>query len=232
MAQPPARSGNRDVAAFLDRLAGLPAARPAAGRRAQLLFAVDATASRQPAWDRACHLQAEMFAAAEGLGGLAISLFYWRGYGEAAATPFLAEAVELARRMAGVRCLGGRTQIGRMLDHALGLVRAEPLAAIVMVGDAAEEAPDPICHAAGELGLRGVPVFAFLEGQDAAAASLFRQVATLSGGAFAPFDLASAATLRDLLRAVAVYAAGGRRALAALPGPAARRLAGQLPGSG
>lgn len=229
MPQPPAKPGNRDVAAFLERLGAMPAVRPASGRPARLLFAVDATASRQPAWDRACHLQAEMFAAAQGLGGLAISLCYWRGYGECAATPFLTDAAELGRRMAGVRCLGGQTQILRMLGHALTATRAEKLAAIVMVGDAAEEPPDPICHAAGELGLRGVPVFAFLEGEDPTAASLFRQIATLSGGAFAPFDPASAAMLRDLLRAVAVYAAGGRGALAALPDAAARRIAGQLP---
>ncbi|HEY4250068.1 MAG TPA: VWA domain-containing protein [Roseomonas sp.] len=229
MPQLPARPGNRDVTAFLERLGAMPAARPASGRPARLLFAVDATASRQPAWDRACHLQAEMFQAAQGLGGLAISLCYWRGFGECAATPFLTDAGELGRRMAGVQCLGGRTQILRMLGHALSRARTEPLAAVVMVGDAAEEAPDAICHAAGELGLRGVPVFAFLEGQDAAAAALFRQVAALSGGAFAPFDPASAATLRDLLRAVAVYAAGGRQALAVLPDAAARRIAGQLP---
>ena len=42
----------------------------------------------------------------------------------------------------------------------------------------------------------------------------FRQVARLSGGAYAPFDARSPQVLRDLLSAVAVYAAGGRKALA------------------
>ena len=38
-------------------------------------------------------------------------------------------------------------------------------------------------------------------------------MARLSGGACCPFDAGSARQLRELLRAVAVYAAGGQRAL-------------------
>jgi ABC-type sulfate transport system substrate-binding protein len=57
----------------------------------------------------------------------------------------------------------------------------------------------------------------------------FRQVAKLSGGAWAPFDASSAEALRALLRAVAVFAAGGRAALTRLPGREAQRIAGQLP---
>lgn len=230
MTRLPAKPGpTAAVSAFLDRLAAMPAARPTPGRPARLLFAVDATASRQPSWDRACQLQAEMFSAAQGLGGIAVSLCYWRGFQECAATPFLTDAAELGRRMAGVQCRGGQTQILRMLAHAAKAHETDRLAAVIVVGDAAEEPPDPICHAAGEMGLRSVPVFTFLEGEDPAARALFPEIARLSGGAFAPFDPASAATLRDLLRAVATYAAGGRRALSALANPAARRLVAQLP---
>ncbi len=107
------------VAAFLDKLNTMPAVRPASGQRGRLIFAIDATASRQPTWDRACHLQAEMFQATRDLGGLAVSLAYFRGYQEFAATPFLTDTADLARRMAGVSCLGGQTQVGRTLKHAL-----------------------------------------------------------------------------------------------------------------
>jgi hypothetical protein len=207
----------------------VPALRPAPDRRARLVFAVDATASRQPAWDRACHLQAEMFHAAAGLGGLAVSLAYWRGFGEFAATPFLTDPDELARRMGHVTCLGGRTQIERALGHAASATQAGRVHALVLVGDAFEEALDPVCHLAGELGLRGTPAFCFLEGGSPAAEAAFRQIARLSGGAFAPFDAGSAEALRALLRAVAVFAAGGGAALARLPGDAARGIARQLP---
>ena len=57
------------------------------------------------------------------------------------------------------------------------------------------------------------PLFLFHEGHDPIAALAFREMARLSGGAYAPFDSSSASQLADLLRAVAVYAAGGRQAL-------------------
>jgi hypothetical protein len=230
MPRPPARPGpTAEVAAFLDKVARMPAARPASARPGRLVFAVDATASRQPAWDRACALTGEMFLATRDLGGLAVSLAYWRGFGEFAATPFLTDGAELARRMSGVSVLGGHTQILRALRHALAETQRDKVGALVLVGDAVEEDIDALCHAAGELGLRGTPVFCFHEGGNAIAGNAFRQIAKVSGGAYAPFDSAAAGTLRDLLRAVAVFAAGGRAALARLGGPAATRIAGQLP---
>lgn len=225
----PDKKGNPAVAAFLQKVASMPAVRAASGRPGRLLFAIDATASRQPSWDRACHLQAEMFQAVKEIGGLAVSLAYYRGFGEFAATPFLTSAEEVARRMTGVSCLGGHTQILRTLKHALAETTRERVNAVVFIGDAIEEDVDPICHVAGELGLRSTPVFTFQEGHNPVAGNAFRQVARLSGGAWAPFDAASADALRDLLRAVAVYAAGGRQALARLTSPGARQIAGQLP---
>ena len=219
------------VRAFLRRAESLPALRAAPQLpQARLLFAVDATASRQPAWDRACAVQGEMFLAVEGMArGLAVSLAYYRGFREFAATPFLTEGRELARRMAVVTCLGGQTQILRVLDHALALAEREALRAVVFVGDAVEEAPDALCHAAGRLGAAGVPVFAFQEGADPLAREVLRQVARLSGGAWAPFDAASPRALAELLRAAAAYAAGGATALHRLPGAAAAGIAAQLP---
>ncbi|MDB5371117.1 MAG: hypothetical protein JWP20_2675 [Roseomonas sp.] len=229
MAQPPARPASAEITAFLARAAAVPAVRPATHRPGRLLFAVDATASRQASWDRACHLQTEMFQAAAAHGGLEVQLAYYRGFGEFAATPYLSDGAALARRMAGVRCLGGQTQIGRVLDHALRETALRKLAALVFVGDAVEEEADPLCHLAGQLGLRGTPAFTFQEGSNPAATAILRQVARLSGGAHAPFDSGSAGALRDLLRAVAVYAAGGRAALGLLSTGGARALAAQLP---
>ena len=229
MSNLPDRPGNAAVAAFLKKVASMPVVRPASGKPGRLLFAIDATASRQPTWDRACHLQGEMFLAVRDVGGLAVSLCYYRGYGEFAATPFLTNAADVARRMTGVNCLGGQTQILRTLKHAAAETRREKIDAVVFIGDALEEDLDSICHVAGELGLRGTPVFCFQEGRNQVVETAFRQIAKLSGGAWAPFDAASAEALRDLLRAVAVYAAGGRQALARLTSASARQIAGQLP---
>jgi plasmid stabilization system protein ParE len=53
----------------------------------------------------------------------------------------------------------------------------------------------------------------FQEGHDPAAEQAFREIARLTGGAWCRFDPGAAAQLRDLLRAAAAYAAGGREAL-------------------
>jgi len=71
-------------------------------------------------------------------------------------------------------------------------------------------------------------VFLFQEGADARAAAAFREIARLTKGAYCRFDAGSAAQLRELLSAVAVYAAGGRQALEALSGRGARALLQQL----
>jgi hypothetical protein len=228
MSKLPTAPGSTAVTEFLRQVASLPA-RPASHRPGRLVMAIDATASRQPSWDRACQLQGEMFQATRALGGLVIRLAYFRGFDEFAATPFLADAAELTRRMTGLQCLGGQTQIGRVFQHVLAETQRDRVHALILIGDAMEEPLDPLCHGAGQLGLHGTPIFAFHEGGDSRARDAFRQFARLSGGAYAPFDAASAATLAELLRAVAVYAAGGRAALARLPSEAARRIAGQLP---
>jgi hypothetical protein len=91
-----------------------------------------------------------------------------------------------------------------------------------------EEDIDELCGGAGELALLGVPAFLFQEGDDPAAQTTFREIARLTKGAYCGFDAGSAAQLRDLLSAVAVYAAGGRKALAELGGRVPRLLLEQL----
>ncbi len=202
-----------EVDAFLRQLAATPAVRPAPGQRGRLLFALDATASRQPTWDRACHIQGEMFKETAALGGLDVQLAFYRGFGEFKASVWFDRAEDLLKRMTAVTCLGGRTQIGKVLKHALAESKRQKINAVVFVGDSMEEEIDALCHKAGELGLLGVPVFIFHEGRDRKAAEAFRQIARLTHGACCPFDANSAQQLRELLSAVAVYAAGGRMAL-------------------
>jgi len=201
-----------EVDAFLKRLAAMPAVRPA-GQRGRLIFALDATASRQPTWDRACHIQAEMFKETAALGGLDIQLVFYRGFGEFHASAWLDSAEDLLKQMTAVSCLGGKTQIGKVLQHAIADSKRQKVNAVVFVGDCMEENIDKLCGSAGELGLLNVPVFIFHEGREARAANAFRQIARLSNGAYCPFDANSAQQLRELLSAVAVYAAGGRPAL-------------------
>ena len=147
------------------------------------------------------------------LGGLEIQLVYYRGFGEFRHTKWVTDSRSLVRQMTGVFCLGGHTQIARVLDHAVEESKRRKVDAVVFVGDCMEESVDHLSHIAGELGLLGVPVFVFHEGDEPIAAGAFRHIARLTNGAYCSFDANSAGQLRDLLRAVAVYAAGGRRAL-------------------
>ena len=210
---PPAAGTSTDaeVAAFLNKVRSAPA-RPAEGG-GRLIFGMDATASREPTWDRACQIQGEMFETTGALGGLQVQLVFFRGFGECKASKWATDATALARLMTSVMCRAGRTQVGRILSHAKAETEKRKVGALVYVGDCFEEDIDKVCHTAGELGLLGVPAFVFQEGGDPVAARAFREIARLTGGAYCPFDGASARQLRELLSAVAVYAAGGRAAL-------------------
>lgn len=211
MAKPPQRrSSSGEIDKFLTRSTTL-ARRAESGAR--LLFAIDATASRQPTWNRACKLQGEMFLATQNLGGLSVQLVYYRGFNDLRATAWLVDEHALLQQMSQVRCQGGYTQIERLLNHALQEHGREPVKALVFIGDACEENPDALAGKAGELGLKGLPLFMFQEGRDAAVEQVFRQMAGLSGGAWARFDQGSARELADLLGAVARYAAAGREGL-------------------
>jgi len=208
----PAEAQRHSVDAFLRQVASLPSVHTGSGQ-GRLIFALDATMSRQPTWDQAMDIQVQMFKEADSLGGLKIQLAYFRGFGEFYATSWLARSSDMVEQMSGVRCRGGQTQIERVLRHAQAEAKAAKVAALVYVGDCVEEDADLLCRLAGELGIQGVRAFVFQEGDRPDAMATFSEIARLTGGAYSRFDAGSAKQLRELLAAVAVYAAGGRRAL-------------------
>jgi hypothetical protein len=225
---PAPASSRPEIDAFLQKVKALGPA-TTAGARGRLVFALDATMSRQPTWDTACMLQADMFREAASVGGLDIQLVYFRGLNECRASGWVASGEKLSTLMGRISCVGGHTQIGKVLAHARQEHARQRVQALVFVGDAMEEPLDGLCAAAGELGLLGVPVFMFQEGHDPVAENAYREIARLSNGAYSRFDSGSAQQLGELLRAVAAYAAGGRKALAALKQSAgARPLLAQL----
>jgi hypothetical protein len=166
-----------------------------------------------------------MFLEAQAIGGLDVQLLYFRGINECRASRWVSEPAALAALMEKIECHGGLTQIRRVLAHARAETEKTRVQALVYVGDAMEEKVDHLCAKAGELGLLGVPAFVFQEGDDAAAERAFREIARLSHGAYCRFNAGAANELRELLRAVAAYAAGGMKALDDL---SARRNAGAI----
>ena len=206
---------DESVSAFLAKLRAMTPATAQSGARGRLVFAMDATMSRQPTWDRALAIQSEMFGETQKIGGLDVQLVYFRGFSECRSSKWVSEPQALARLMTTVQCHGGYTQIGRVLKHVKKEAQSVKINAAVYVGDAMEENIDALCKTAGEIGLLGVPLFLFQEGSDAAVETAFRELARLTRGAYFRLDAGSAKMLRELLTAVAVYAAGGRAALEA-----------------
>jgi hypothetical protein len=196
---------------FLGAAAKLPVAEVTG--RGRLIFALDATMSRQSTWDLAQSVQGKMFSTAAAHGGLEVQLVYYRGFGECKASRFMTGGQSVAGLMSKIAVGAGQTQIEKVLRHVLEEARKNPLRALVFVGDAMEERLDVLAELAGQIGLLGVKAFLFQEGRDGAAEAAFRQIALLTGGAYATFDSSAPERLIALLSAVAAYAAGGRRAL-------------------
>jgi hypothetical protein len=204
------RSSRAEIDTFLKDVHAL---KPAGSGRGRLIFAMDATMSRQPSWDLALELQADMFKAVKAVGGLDVQLVYFRGFNECQASHWVGDPDALAGLMRQVSCAGGLTQVGKVLAHAKRENAKSKVNALVYVGDCMEENVDELAQLAGELGLTGVPVFLFQEGREPHAERAFKEIARLSRGAYCPFDAGSARQLRELLTAVAIYATGGRKAL-------------------
>jgi hypothetical protein len=223
--QPAEASSSGEIDAFLQQARALGA--PGEGR-GRLIFALDATMSRQPTWDTACQLQAEMFEEAGKVGGLEVQLVYYRGHGECRASRWVRDTRSLRDLMTGIDVRGGHTQIGKVLSHARRETKERKVAALVFVGDALEEPIDSVAAKAGELGLLGLRMFIFQEGRDQQVEHGFRELARLTGGAYARFDTNAAGQLAQLLRAAAVYAAGGMKALEKRGGASDRLLLEQM----
>ena len=227
---PSQRPGADPVESFLKEVAHTPPPAPGSGR-GRLIFAMDATASREPTWDRACQVQGQMFLETAALGGLDVQLVYYRGFDECRASRWVDNPGDLVRLMTGVFCLAGQTKLGRVLQHAVRETQKKRVAALVFVGDCFEETLDEVGQTAGQLGMLGVRAFLFQEGHNPQAERAFRHIAKLTNGVHCRFDSSSPRQLRDLLGAVAAYAAGGQRALADLSrrsSPEVRLLARQV----
>ena len=220
-------SSKRAINQFLAKAANVKP--PVKSVTQRLIFAMDATASRSPTWDLACSLHAELFGAVRDVGNIHVQLVYFRGFDEFRASPWKSTPDALLNTMLGVRCMGGRTQILRVVEHTRRECALHPIRALLLVGDCFEENAKEVVAAAGQLAVYGVPMFVFQEGHDPYAAQTFAELARITRGAHVPFRPGSAEELRELLRAVAAYAAHGRSGLrAALDNPMAHKLLTQI----
>jgi hypothetical protein len=214
---------------FLEELKEL-ASGGSGGGRGRIIFALDATASREQTWDTACKLQADMFREVASAGGLEVQLVYYRGDAQCAASRWTTDTRHLTKIMTGIMCRAGHTQLRKVLVHAQKETRMLKVGALIFIGDALEEEPDEVIPEAHELGRLGVPAFMFQEGDDSEVERTFREIARVTKGAYCRFDPGAARQLGELLKAVAVYAVGGVAALAARKDAGAVKLLAQIKG--
>ena len=130
------------VDAFLANLSSKQQQQPQP-QRGNLIFALDATGSRERAWDSAAELQVQMFKEAALLGGIDVQLVYYRGTqgfdAECKASGWVGNPMRLATLMSRICCRAGNTQICRVLDHALREASKRKVDAMAFVGDCFEE---------------------------------------------------------------------------------------------
>lgn len=184
-------------------------------QRPRLLFAMDATASRQASWNVAKEITGAMFEALP--GELDVALAYHSGGRLQEMTQFSSQAKAFLDKVQSVRCSAGGTALNQILDAA---VCAQGLKALIYVGDCFEENPTLAVEIAQQLKLKGVRCFIFhdnssqAQGYDTQSAQrVFDEIARITGGAVLPFDETSPDLVRELLAAIAIYAAQGMKAL-------------------
>ena len=161
----PQKSSRAEVDAFLQQVKSRSIVKPDK-QRGRLLFAMDATASREPMWDRACHIQGQMFEETAALGGLDVQLAYYRGFMEFAAIPWASSGRDLLSHMTSIHCAAGQTQIAKVIQHGIVETGKASIQALIFVGDAMEEDPAVLNRLAGQLGILGVPIFMFQDSFD------------------------------------------------------------------
>jgi hypothetical protein len=178
----------------------------------RMIFAMDATGSREPTWEMAGKLHREMGAA---LGGLTLQLIFFGGTA-CKSSQWVVGGQRLAELMIKVRCVTGCTQINRVLQHVLTESREHTIRALVYVGDCCEESGEELFGLAEQLKRRTIPIFVFQEGTDSVAEPIFRRLAQITDGIYASFDTGSAEQLRKLLAGAADYAAGRHKSISDL----------------
>ena len=140
-----AKMKSSSVDDFLKEVASKPLTKRSSSK-GRLFFSMDATASRQMTWDRAAHIQTEMFVETARLGGIEVQLGFFRGFGEFKISQWTSDPKRLLSLMKSVKCMAGQTQIQKVLKHALNQTKECKLDAVVYVGDSMEEDIDNIAE--------------------------------------------------------------------------------------
>ncbi|MGD0076913.1 MAG: VWA domain-containing protein [Candidatus Binataceae bacterium] len=195
--------------------------------KGRLIFALDATQSREATWAIARTVTADMFRAAAPVGKLDVKLMHFRGGHESPAScrysKWVGSGEQLVQLINKIDCQSGPTQIGKVLNHALDEIKQVPVGALVFIGDAMEEDLETLAAQALKLGNAGCPIYIFHEDHrdltgapDTRTRNAFKLLALKSGGEYFEFSPATSRAVDQLteqLGAVARLAVGDTEAL-------------------
>ena len=174
--------------------------------RPRLLFAIDATASREAAWTAAREVTDSLFSAVP--GELDVALAVHSGGRMSLFTQFYSRADALRDDAAAVRCKAGYTRLLEILEHARGFVGIK---VVVYVGDNFEENEENGMAMAVALRTRGTRLVVLHDASSAkpGAYEFFSRMTSVTGGCVLPFDITSRERLKDILASLATLAVGG-----------------------
>ena len=193
--------------------------------KTKLLFSLDATASREDAWNIAKEITGQMY---ENIPeNLSIGLAYHSAGKLQEITAFSDKDLIFKQKLNALRCQAGGTALLEILETAIEI---KNLKAIVYIGDCFEENPELAIKIATKLKLRNTRLFIFHDKSSADdydqtdANEIFPKIAKITGGAVLPFDTNSPQVIAQLLQAITVLAAKGIKALKASKNPQAQKL--------
>ena len=190
-------------------------------RRPRLVFAMDATASRQGAWDEAKKATDTLFTALP--GELDIALAVHSGSTVKVFTDFSNDVATFRDHAASVSCVAGMT---RLVD-IMGKTRSHSdVRVFLYIGDCFEESERDAYAAADAFRARGIRAIMMHDSKGGGGPNdrqVFEEIARRTGGVCIDFHGGDRQGLKDIFEAVAVLAAGGIKAL--------EQRKGQLPGA-
>lgn len=183
-----------------------------------IIFSLDATASRSSLWAQSTQIQGAMFdAVAQVCNHFSTQLVYYRGDretdGSFVVSPWLSTGHDLHNHMSKAHCMSGCTQIELVFRHAIRAASSKRIDALIFVGDACEEAVPTLVHSAMNLRSLKVPLFMFHDQASSghgneSVAMAYRQIANAANGEYLPFTLKDMDVMLEYLKGISVASTG------------------------
>lgn len=177
-----------------------------------IIFAVDATASREQFWNESMAMQNNLFSVIKGLDlNLNVQLVSYGGLSSFTESSWHNSASMLKYSMEQIKCNAGGSQIGKVLQHTLSATSSKDVHALVFVGDSCEEKIKKLIPLAEQLKDKKVFPFIFDDGKNSTARNsntekAFQAMADSGGGVCASFSIRDMSVFREYFKVASAIA--------------------------